>query len=59
MNKERSQAVLESAKYIPTDSRIFIEDLNFCAKCGREISQKWNYCPNCGTAVHPQKNVEK
>lgn len=59
LSKERSQFVLESTNCIPTDSRISVEDLSFCAKCSREISQKWNYCPHCGTAVHPQKNAGK
>lgn len=56
MNQEHIQA---GAKRIPTDPRISDEDLDFCVKCGREISRKWNYCPNCGTAVHPQRNEEK
>lgn len=55
-----TQKHIQSAvKSVPTDPRISVEDLDFCARCGREISRKWNYCPNCGTAVHPQKNGEK
>lgn len=56
MNQERIHA---GPKRVPTDPRILAEDLDFCARCSNEISQKWNYCPNCGAAILLQKNGEK
>lgn len=59
MTQKQIHPAQPAEKRVPTDPRISAEDLDFCSKCGREISRKWNYCPNCGKANCHQKNEGK
>ena len=56
MNREAKQM---DENRTSKDPRISTKNLEYCSKCGGEISRKWNYCPNCGAAVPHQKSEEK